>query len=199
MGRAILLVRALSVPSALPDWQAYPALSPDAGNNDLKGLEPEGWRWRFRLHHRRLGRPPEEAGEPSNWLDQLNRIQRNFAHQEDLGRLREHRGLRRSLRREGLAHQSADSTHVQPRLATVEHIPRQRGQGDSHPSSCGGPIRRRRGEFYDQEEWKGRHIWVRYLWFNVPPDAARMEQPFSADYGKTWEVNWICTLSRKKL
>lgn len=54
------------------------------------------------------------------------------------------------------------------------------------------------GEFYDQEEWKGRHIWVRYLGSTCLPDAACIEQSFSADYGKTWEVNWICTLSRKK-
>lgn len=53
-----------------------------------------------------------------------------------------------------------------------------------------------RGEFYDQETWKGRGIIVRYLWLNLSPNAARMEQAFSADGGKTWETNWICELSR---
>ena len=52
------------------------------------------------------------------------------------------------------------------------------------------------GEFYDQEEYKGRMILVRYQWNNLSPTAARMEQAFSADAGKTWEVNWICELSR---
>ena len=53
-----------------------------------------------------------------------------------------------------------------------------------------------RGEFFDQEEWKGRAILVRYQWFNISPTSARMEQSFSPDGGKTWEVNWICELSR---
>src|SRR5215831_2698857 len=53
-----------------------------------------------------------------------------------------------------------------------------------------------RGEFFDQEDFKGRPILVRYMWFNISPQAARMEQSFSPDGGKTWEVNWICELSR---
>jgi hypothetical protein len=53
-----------------------------------------------------------------------------------------------------------------------------------------------RGEFYDQEEYKGRAILVRYVWLNISPKSARMEQSFSPDGGKTWEVNWICELSR---
>jgi hypothetical protein len=52
------------------------------------------------------------------------------------------------------------------------------------------------GQFYDQEDYKGRAILVRYEWFDLSPDAARMEQAFSADGGKSWEVNWICELSR---
>ena len=53
-----------------------------------------------------------------------------------------------------------------------------------------------RGEFYDQEEYKGRAILVRYVWLDISPHAARMEQSFSDDGGKSWEVNWICELSR---
>jgi len=53
-----------------------------------------------------------------------------------------------------------------------------------------------RGEFYDQEQYKGRAILVRYVWLNISPKSARMEQSFSPDGGKTWEVNWICELSR---
>ena len=53
-----------------------------------------------------------------------------------------------------------------------------------------------RGEFFDQEDFKGRAILVRYLWLNISPESARMEQSFSPDGGKTWEVNWICELSR---
>jgi hypothetical protein len=53
-----------------------------------------------------------------------------------------------------------------------------------------------RGEFFDQEEYKGRAILVRYVWLNISPKSARMEQSFSPDGGATWEVNWICELSR---
>ncbi|GGF41117.1 hypothetical protein GCM10011611_54450 [Aliidongia dinghuensis] len=53
-----------------------------------------------------------------------------------------------------------------------------------------------RGEFYDHEIFDGRAIFVRYVWFDVSPQAARMEQSFSADGGRTWEVNWICSLTR---
>jgi hypothetical protein len=53
-----------------------------------------------------------------------------------------------------------------------------------------------RGEFYAQDVWKGRAVYIRYVWLNLGPKAARMEQAFSADGGRTWEVNWICELSR---
>ena len=55
-----------------------------------------------------------------------------------------------------------------------------------------------RGEFFDQEAFKGRQIIVRYVWLNLPPDHARMEQSFSADGGKTWETNWIMTFTREE-
>jgi len=53
-----------------------------------------------------------------------------------------------------------------------------------------------RGEFFDQEDFKGRAILVRYVWLSISPSSAHMEQSFSPDGGKTWEVNWICELSR---
>jgi hypothetical protein len=59
-----------------------------------------------------------------------------------------------------------------------------------------GQFEGNRGEFYDQEDWKGRAILVRYVWLNISPKSARMEQSFSPDGGKSWEVNWICELSR---
>ena len=59
-----------------------------------------------------------------------------------------------------------------------------------------GEFHGNRGEFYDQEEYKGRAILVRYVWLNISPNSARMEQSFSPDGGKSWEVNWVCELSR---
>ena len=55
-----------------------------------------------------------------------------------------------------------------------------------------------RGEFYDKEEFEGRPIVVRYVWSDVTPTSAHFEQSFSADGGKTWETNWISTITRVK-
>jgi len=52
------------------------------------------------------------------------------------------------------------------------------------------------GEFFDQEQWRGRWIEVRYAWTHIDPGEAHMEQAFSTDGGKTWEVNWVCELTR---
>lgn len=59
-----------------------------------------------------------------------------------------------------------------------------------------GQFSGRHGEFYDQEDFKGRAILVRFTWTDVSPHAAHMEQAFSDDGGHTWEVNWICELTR---
>jgi hypothetical protein len=59
-----------------------------------------------------------------------------------------------------------------------------------------GGFRGTRGEFFDQEEFNGRTIFVRYVWFNLSPLACRMEQSFSTDGGASWETNWICELTR---
>jgi hypothetical protein len=53
-----------------------------------------------------------------------------------------------------------------------------------------------RGEFFRQAEYKGRLILMRYVWFNLSSKSARMEQSYSDDGGKTWELNWICELTR---
>ncbi len=52
------------------------------------------------------------------------------------------------------------------------------------------------GEFYDTETWKGRAVIVRFLWSQITPNSAHFEQSFSADGGKTWEVNWITDQTR---
>jgi hypothetical protein len=53
------------------------------------------------------------------------------------------------------------------------------------------------GEFYGQDSWDGRTILVRFVIIVVDPNTARFEQAFSTDGGKSWEVNWIATDTRK--
>jgi hypothetical protein len=59
-----------------------------------------------------------------------------------------------------------------------------------------GQFTGKRGEFFDSELRNGRMVQVRYVWTDVSPKSARMEQSFSPDGGKNWAVNWIVTLSR---
>jgi hypothetical protein len=61
-----------------------------------------------------------------------------------------------------------------------------------------GEFRNGRGEFFDQEFLDGRAILVRNVWSHITPDSCRFEQAFSADGGKTWEVNWIAVDTRVK-
>jgi hypothetical protein len=61
-----------------------------------------------------------------------------------------------------------------------------------------GGFRTGRGEFFDQETLNGRAILVRFVISDITPNSCRFEQAFSADGGRTWEVNWIATDIRVK-
>jgi hypothetical protein len=61
-----------------------------------------------------------------------------------------------------------------------------------------GEFKNGRGEFYAQETLDGRAILVRFVISQITPDSCRFEQAFSADGGKSWEVNWIATDTRIK-
>jgi hypothetical protein len=51
-------------------------------------------------------------------------------------------------------------------------------------------------DFFDQEAFGGRMIMVRFSLWPVDRDTARSEQAFSADGGRTWEVNWVTEYKR---
>ena len=53
-----------------------------------------------------------------------------------------------------------------------------------------------RGEFFGEDTQDGRAILVRNAFFDITPNSSRFEQAFSADGGKTWEVNWKMTFER---
>ncbi|HYW13143.1 MAG TPA: hypothetical protein VE871_14380 [Longimicrobium sp.] len=52
------------------------------------------------------------------------------------------------------------------------------------------------GEFYNQETFNGRAVFVRFVFSGITANAFRLEQAFSADGGKSWEVNWIARFQR---
>jgi len=59
-----------------------------------------------------------------------------------------------------------------------------------------GEFRNGRGEFYNEETLDGKAILVRFVISDITPTSCHFEQAFSADGGKTWEVNWIATDTR---
>jgi hypothetical protein len=67
--------------------------------------------------------------------------------------------------------------------------------GQLGPPMIGG-FQNGRGEFYNQELFNGRAIFVRFIFSDIRPDSFRLEQAFSDDGGKTWEPNWISEFTR---
>ncbi|MGY4398736.1 hypothetical protein ACVWZA_003946 [Sphingomonas sp. UYAg733] len=63
--------------------------------------------------------------------------------------------------------------------------------GGITPAMIGGFDAGGRGEFYNEDTLGDRQIFVRFIFSPVVDKAFRIEQSFSGDAGKTWEVNWI--------
>jgi hypothetical protein len=61
-----------------------------------------------------------------------------------------------------------------------------------------GEFKNGRGEFYNQDSYNERAILVRFIITQINADSLHFEQAFSADWGKTWEVNWIADDTRIK-
>lgn len=64
------------------------------------------------------------------------------------------------------------------------------------PTPSVGGLKNGRGEFYNDETFNGKPIKVRFVISDITPNSCRFEQSFSADGGKTWEVNWIAVDTR---
>jgi hypothetical protein len=67
--------------------------------------------------------------------------------------------------------------------------------GTLGPAMVGG-FKDGRGEFYNQEEFEGRAIFVRFIFSGITATSFKIEQAFSDDGGKSWETNWITTFTR---
>jgi hypothetical protein len=69
------------------------------------------------------------------------------------------------------------------------------GDGNMETPSI-GEFKNGRGEFYDQETYRGRAVLVRGVWSDITANSHRFEISFSDDGGKTWEPNFIADLTR---
>jgi hypothetical protein len=56
-----------------------------------------------------------------------------------------------------------------------------------------GSFKNGRGDFYDQETYNGRTVLLHFSVADITAGSCRFEQAFSADGGKTWEVNFTVT------
>lgn len=65
------------------------------------------------------------------------------------------------------------------------------GGGKLSDATAAGDFKDGRIDFYNQEPLDGRSILVRFSVYATGPKSHVSEQAFSADGGKTWEVNWI--------
>jgi len=60
-----------------------------------------------------------------------------------------------------------------------------------------GEFKNGRGEFYSQDQFNDRTILVRQIYSDITPNSYHFEQAFSDDGGKTWEPNWVASLTRE--
>lgn len=59
-----------------------------------------------------------------------------------------------------------------------------------------GKFRDGHGEFYAQDMYSNKTVFVRFDWTGTTSSSPHFEQSFSEDGGKTWEVNWITDQTR---
>jgi hypothetical protein len=59
-----------------------------------------------------------------------------------------------------------------------------------------GEFKNGRGELFGQESLNGRTISVRFVWSDITPNSHHVEQSYSDDGGKTWQPNFVATLTR---
>jgi hypothetical protein len=61
-----------------------------------------------------------------------------------------------------------------------------------------GEFKNGRGELFGQESFNGRTIFVRFVWSDITPNSHHVEQSFSDDGGKSWQPNFVATLTREE-
>jgi len=70
--------------------------------------------------------------------------------------------------------------------------------GGTLSQSTIGEFKNGRGEFFDQERFDGRAILVRLVFSDITLNSCHVEQAYSNDGGRTWEANFLETITRVK-
>ena len=69
------------------------------------------------------------------------------------------------------------------------------GSGELEPPAI-GVFRDGRGRLVNQDTFNNRTVLVSAAWSQIAPDSHHFEQAFSDDGGKTWEPNFVASLTR---
>ena len=176
--------------AAADSWPAaapMPArnLDGDGGPDGVHGFDFLHGRWR--IHNRKLRRPLTGSTE---WYEfEGSSTEQPFWNGE--GNLEEYEGDSPDGKIRGLA---LRLYNPQSRQWSIHWANSALGTRD-RPML--GEFRDGRGEFYNMDQLDGREILVRFVWTSSGVDAARWEQSYSDDGGRTWERNWIMDFSRK--
>lgn len=72
---------------------------------------------------------------------------------------------------------------------------------NANPGSLGtvptvGRFSNGRGEFYDDEQYRGKPVRLRFVFSNLTPTSFDFAQSYSGDGGKTWIANWVAHFTR---
>lgn len=60
-----------------------------------------------------------------------------------------------------------------------------------------GEFKGGRGEFFDQESYRGRTVLMRAVWSDITANSQHFEESFSADGGKTWKPCFVAAVTRQ--
>ena len=176
-------VAAAEPPPAGVPWPASTAIQ-DSGRDGVHAFDFLHGKWR--IHNRRLRRPLTGSTE---WYEfEGSSVERPFW--DGQGNLEEYEANSPNGRIRGLALRLYDprSKHWSIHWSNSAFGTRERPMV--------GEFRKGRGEFYNQDQFEGRGIMVRFIWTSADSNAARWDQAFSGDGGRTWETNWIMEFTR---
>lgn len=169
-------------PPAVP-WPAANAI-PDSGRDGMHGFDFLHGQWHIR--NRRLRRPLTGSTE---WYEFEGRsLERPFW--DGQGNLSEYEGDSPDGPIRGLALRLYDPRSKQWSIHWSNSVLGTRDR------AMIGEFKDGKGEFYNQDQFEGREILARFLWSSTGANAARWEQAFSADGGRTWEPNWVMDFTR---
>jgi hypothetical protein len=144
---------------------------------------------RWRAHLERLVKPLSHS---TTWVsfDGTSVVRPVWGGQANLGELELDGGGGGGKHLEGLSLRVYDTGARQWRIHWANS-----GDGVLGTAMVGG-FANGRGEFYDQEDYDGRPVFVRFIFSGISTSSFKIEQAFSDDGGKTWETNWITTFTK---